>query len=345
MKKNLLLTFDYELYLGQKSGTVDNCLIRPTKRILEILKANNAKAVFFIDTSYLYRLEEIGKTNPLATQDFNKIKEQLVLMVKEGHYLFHHIHPHWLDAQYHEDINQWSLSNTNRFAIPCLNDNEKGVLFSYSDKFLSEIIIMAGSSNKPNGYRAGGLFIEPFSCFKPYFESFNIIHDFSVSPKEKIDGDKFGYDFTKCPTDRFYSFNDDITAEDSNGKFIEFPISSIKIMGVTKICNSLYYRLYLKKGRDCQLGDGLSVAKVVGISMPLKPIKNYFIAELGLSIEMLNIVLLPLYKRTIKQRQYIHFLSHPKLQTVESLRMMNKLLRFCNKNFECEYDFARFDKL
>ena len=52
MKKNILLTFDYELFLGSRSGTVDNCLIIPTSKILEVLKRHGAKAVFFIDTSY-----------------------------------------------------------------------------------------------------------------------------------------------------------------------------------------------------------------------------------------------------------------------------------------------------
>ena len=59
----LLLTFDYELFLGGKSGTVNNCLIKPTDLILKLLKKNNLSSIFFVDTIYLYRLKEIAQLN------------------------------------------------------------------------------------------------------------------------------------------------------------------------------------------------------------------------------------------------------------------------------------------
>ena len=39
--KQILLTFDYELGLGVKSGNVDNCILNPTKEIQKILKGFN----------------------------------------------------------------------------------------------------------------------------------------------------------------------------------------------------------------------------------------------------------------------------------------------------------------
>jgi len=345
MKKNILLTFDYELFLGQRSGSVDNCLILPSARILEILKSNNAKAIFFIDTTYLYRLEEQSINNKNAYSDLVKIKKQLIDIAIGGHYLFHHIHPHWLDAQYLEDINQWNLSNTNRFAFTALDDAEKDLLFTYSNGLLSEIYKQANSTNKCDGFRAGGLFIEPFTCFKPYFEKFSINNDFSVSPEEKIVGDKWGYDFTNCPIDRFYTFNDKVSFEDKNGKFIEFPISKIKIEGINKILNSFYYRIGLKMHQNITYGDGLFVAQVAGITFQPRSFKSYFSIEMDISVEMLNMALIRLYKKAVKERHYVHFLSHPKLVSEFSLRSFNRLLKFCNKNFVCEYDFARFDKL
>ncbi len=345
MKKNILLTFDYELFLGQRSGTVDNCLIIPSYRILEILNSNNAKAIFFIDTTYLFRLEELSHTNKRAYSDFEKIKKQLNDIAVGGHYLFHHIHPHWLDAQYLEDINQWNLSNTDRFAFTILDDAEKDLLFTYSDGFLSEIYKQAGSTNNCNGFRAGGLFIVPFTCFKPYFEKFNIGNDFSVSPGDKIIGDKWGYDFSNCPSNRVYSFYDQVSLENKDKKFCEFPISKIKIKGITKFLNSVYYRVGLKMPQNIIHGDGQSVADVTGITLPPRPLKNYFSVDLNISVEMLNMALIRSYKKVIKQRHYIHFLSHPKLVSEFSLRSFNRLLKFCNKNFDCEYDFARFDKL
>lgn len=344
MKKNILLTFDYELFLGRRSGTVDNCLIIPTNKILEVLKRHGAKAVFFIDTSYLFRLEELAKTNVTAEKDLQKIREQLLEIARDGHYLFHHIHPHWLDAVYHEEINQWDLSVTDRFAIAMLGDTEKEMLFKYSDYFLTDIYKKARSENKCNGYRAGGLYIEPFSCFKPFFEKYGIHYEFSVVPGEKKTGELLCYDFTKCPADKPYPFNEHLMMEETNGKFIEFPITKIRISGFTKVFNGIYYRVSKRCFKTQIFGDGLSVASSMRNTDNEQSEKKFLAFETAISIEMLNPTLLSLYNNTIRQKQYIHFLSHPKLQSEVSIRTLDRLLRFCNKNFECEYDFARFDK-
>lgn len=342
MKKNILLTFDYELFLGKRSGTVDNCLIRPTQRVLEILSQNQAKAIFFIDTAYLYRLEEISKSNSIAENDLKKITQQLVDIARNGHYLFHHIHPHWIDARFDETMNQWNLSNTEHFALNLLDESERDFLFRYSDNFLTGIINKAESANKCNGFRAGGIFIEPFSCFKPWFEKYGITFEFSAVPGNKMDGEKCNYDFTQCPSDRFYKFNDKVSCEDANGKFVEFPISKIRISGITKIVNSIYFRMNKKMSRHLPFGDGLFVSHVDGLTPSKKTVKNYFIFETDMSIEFLNPAVLPVFKDAIKQRRFLHFISHPKLISEVGLYSMNRLLKFCNKNFVCEYDFMKF---
>ena len=44
--KQVLFTFDYELFLGHRSGSVENCMILPTKKLLEVLKKYRAKVLF-----------------------------------------------------------------------------------------------------------------------------------------------------------------------------------------------------------------------------------------------------------------------------------------------------------
>ena len=60
LKKNIIFTFDYEPFLGSKSGTLNNCIIEPTERLKLILNTYNAKAVFFIDTLYLKNLKLVS---------------------------------------------------------------------------------------------------------------------------------------------------------------------------------------------------------------------------------------------------------------------------------------------
>src|SRR4051812_20450394 len=99
--RNVLFTFDYELFLGLRSGTVEKCLLQPTDHILRILqKYKIENAVFFVDTVYLYKLSRT-KTESCQSQ-FSRIKTQLQSAVNQGHILFPHIHPHWLDAVFDE---------------------------------------------------------------------------------------------------------------------------------------------------------------------------------------------------------------------------------------------------
>ena len=54
-KKNLLITLDYELYLGELSGSVEKCILEPAEKLRVIFKENKLKKIiFFLDTTYLF---------------------------------------------------------------------------------------------------------------------------------------------------------------------------------------------------------------------------------------------------------------------------------------------------
>ena len=73
IRKNILLTFDYELFLGKRSGSAQKCMIEPTNELLKILLKNNAKAIFFIDTTYLDQLERVSINHQKAKKDLEII--------------------------------------------------------------------------------------------------------------------------------------------------------------------------------------------------------------------------------------------------------------------------------
>ena len=57
-KKSVIITFDYEVFLGRETGTIRNCVLNPTNAVLKILKENNATAIFFVDATWLLFLKE-----------------------------------------------------------------------------------------------------------------------------------------------------------------------------------------------------------------------------------------------------------------------------------------------
>lgn len=335
LKKTILLTFDYELFLGKRSGTVDNCLIKPTDLLLNILSRHKFQGIFFIDTVYLMRMSELLKDYQVIKEDFKKIEHQLIELIKNGHKIFHHIHPHWLDARYLTEINQWELTDTSKLTFENISDNEREIIMSFSDNFLNQLYLQANSKRNPNGYRAGGLFIEPFECIKPYFEKMKIKYEFSVLPNAYRKDTINEYDFRDVPYDRQYSFSNSLVQEDENGLFTEFPISSFEIKNLNKIINGLYYRSFKNSERLKCYGDGESISTDINKSGTSD--KSSFLKMImPASIEILNPVILKIYKRRVRKNNYFHLLSHPKLLTAESFFQLEKLLKFINKKFIVE---------
>ena len=54
---NIFLTFDYELFFGETTGSVEGCMIQPTNNLLAISKKYSIPMTFFVDVGYLIRLE------------------------------------------------------------------------------------------------------------------------------------------------------------------------------------------------------------------------------------------------------------------------------------------------
>jgi hypothetical protein len=314
---------------------VENCLIKPSNILLNILSKHKLQGIFFVDTVYLMRMRELSKEFQIIKEDFQKINYQLVEIIEKGHSVFHHIHPHWLDAKYKPEINQWELSDTSKLTFEKISKKERDIIMTFSDDFLNNIHLKANSERNPNGYRAGGLFIEPFEHIKPYFEKLNIKYEFSVLPGTKRKDEICEYDFRDVPTNRSYSFTDSLSKEEKKGCFTEFPISSIEIKNLNKIFNGLYYRLFKSSERLKCYGDGESISSDINKSGSSD--KSSFLKMIiPASVEILNPALLSIYKSHIRNNDYFHLLSHPKLLTPESLIQLEKLFKFINKRFTVE---------
>ena len=327
-KKKLLLTFDYELFLGARSGTVDNCIIIPTKKVLEILEFHKiTSAIFFVDTTYLITLKNSENENCQA--DFKKIEKQIKEIKGLGHYIFPHLHPHWVDAKYLPEINQWDLSDTKKYSFSALNNEEKQYTFSHSIKILEDII----GQQKDWGYRAGGWCIQPFSDFKPFFEEYKIWYEFSVLKGYSCVSDFQNFNFMKAPDKKVYKFSDDVLLEDEQGKFTQMPISNIKRSLITKILNNVFIKFLYKKGIT-NYGDGLSTSSA---SVKESKIGNSEMA----SIELLTIINITDYIRKVEKMDFLHFISHPKMLSPHNLNCLDVFLKKVLSKHELITDFKK----
>jgi len=214
-KKNILLTFDHELFLGTKSGSVDYCMIKPTNELQKIFNEFKIqKAIFFLDTTYLSCLKTHSKIRSFQ-KDFEKIKSNIHFLLDNGHYIFPHIHPHWLDAKY---INgNWVLKNLKKYTFNACSIKERKKIWEESISILKEFNVE--SYHPIDSFRAGGWSIQPFKDYKPFFEKYGILNDFTVLPESYTHSNAQNFDFTSISSNSIYRFEYEVTKPVKNGKF------------------------------------------------------------------------------------------------------------------------------
>ena len=74
---NIYLTLDYELYFGAKHGTVEGCMLQPTRELIRIGKETGARMTFFVDIGFIIKLDEHREKYPQLQEDYDKLVNQL----------------------------------------------------------------------------------------------------------------------------------------------------------------------------------------------------------------------------------------------------------------------------
>jgi hypothetical protein len=339
--KQILFTFDYELYLGKRSGSVSKCMIEPAGKLMGLFGRKKLKMIFFVDTAYLLKLTEAAAFHDKAKEDLKRVKAQVKEMVQRGHYVFPHLHPHWLDAKYLPEINQWDLSNVNRYRFHNLNKEERKKLFASCMSFLSDLIHPYDPDYKLNGYRAGGWSIQPFDDFKPFFEKHGIQYDFSVLPGIHCVSSAQCFDFrTEEKLPDHYSFEKDLIVPEQ-GPFREFAISTIPQSGyVIDILERIRMKMMPRK-IIASVGDGYSaVQELLSDSGTNTPIIESGGREMA-SFDLLTSSKFQRYLDFIRENDYIQFISHPKMLSLHNFTNMEAFLEDICANYSVESDFKK----
>ena len=345
-EKHLLFTFDYELFLGERSGNVLDSVINPTQDILNLLEEYNIKAIFFVDTTWLIKLKELSETYPACKNKLQLISSQIINIVKQGHDVFPHLHPHWMDAIYDPQKDEFNLQNITHYRINQLNQEEIKNIFDSSIAILKEIIHYDFPDYKINGFRAGGWSIQPFEVFKESFQKHNIVYDFSVMPLVYQFTDAQHFDFSTCIKSNIYRFSDKVEEQDDKGNFIEITSDIIYIEPWRKFIDKIYLKLLYKVLDDSTHLKGIGVRSNEISINPKSPFginlatSNYE----RVSIELLTRIKLANYKKLINNQEFVQFVSHPKILTKHNIKMLKCLLKFANNHFIINSDFRYFSR-
>lgn len=317
---NIYITLDYELFFGKESGNVDDCIINPTNELLKIVDPYNIKIVFFVDVGYLIKLNEFKSTYPSLNSDFNKITSQIKYLSRNGHGIELHIHPHWENTTYNGD--KWEFDTSKYKLVDFSKSEAHNIVLKYS-RFLEEV-----SGKVPIAFRAGGWSAQPFSHIMEALKDVNISIDSTVFPNGYHASKNQFYDFRNVSQFKTkYSFSNDITIEDSDGYFTEYPISSYRVSPF------FFWRFAFEKIKKSR--KHLSFGKGQAISKPKKELiklmteySNSVVSIDGFKSSFTQKAFRKYVKNTDKDGHFV-LIGHPKAFTPYSL---SKTKEFIERN-------------
>ena len=246
LKSNILITLDYELFFGSRVGTLQNCILTPTNKLIKVLDKYGVKATFFVDSGYLVRLEELQEQFPILKKEYDTLSSQIKALDRDGHSIQLHIHPHWEDSTF--DGKNW-IMDTKRYRLHQFSEEEiDDIVYRYK-KVLTNLI-----GDKVFAHRAGGWCIQPFEKINNALKKHNIYLDSTLFKNGKNDSHTHYFNFKNMPEKTEWKFENDPLKENKNGFFKEVPISAYKLSPL------FFWKLvYIKKfgGTEHQtFGDG-----------------------------------------------------------------------------------------
>lgn len=312
MKKDILLTFDYELFFNI-SGSVEKCILEPTDRLIDIFDKYHIRATFFVDVLYYIRLKEDCRT----FNDSLLIKTQLQRLVRAGHRIELHLHPHWLDAIFNG--NSWEFPTYDNYRLHNLAEDAIVDLFKKGKFVLEEIAQEVDNNYRIIAYRAGGFCIQPFDKLRRCFIECDIKIDSSVVEGFYGNGVAHKFDFRGAPHKEYYRFSNDVLQIDPAGNFVELPLRTFKFNFTGRIYNKI-----LTSGKKNNIfGDGLFIS-LGGGSRVIHFVNRFKLINKFYSLEFFSKSLIVRKIRNYRGA-FLVLLSHPKTISLESFDIISQL--------------------
>ncbi len=312
---------DYELCLGEKTGTVYNSLIMPMEKLAEVFDKYNIKVTIMVDSSYLLVLRNnMIKFNSLS-DDYKMIVSQLKALSKNGHSIQLHIHPQWYYSSF--DGKEWNLD----FEHYKLSDMppKDVILYFNESKLLLESII----GKKVDVFRAGGFSLQTYDEHCELLRVNNIKIDTSVVPGTFEKSKHQWYDYRELPN-KIYMFSKSVVQIESNGDLLEIPVSTVRLNPIHYLILRKIIEITNSSFKPFSEGQGIGQSYSI-INRRWSLIKQIFrIKYAGASLDSFSSYLLPfVYKkhRAINGNNCFVIIGHPKSASNNSISGIDRFIK------------------
>lgn len=311
----VLLTLDYEIFFGDRTGSVRRCLVEPTDALRRVARRHGARMVFFVDVGYLLRLRSEMRRAATLREDHAAVCRQLDAVAREGHEIQLHIHPHWEDARW--ENGRWQLAGT-RYALHAFPGER---IAEIARGYAAALRELAGP-RAAFAYRAGGWVIQPFGRLMQPLLDAGVRIDSTVYAGGWSRSQIQPFDFRAAPARSRWRFGADPLVEDPAGPLLEVPIASRRL-------SPLFYWRFAAARR---LGGTRHKAFGDGKAMPMRggdlARKLLLPSASVVSLDGYKAAFLEAAARDYRRRGMEDFvvLGHPKALTPYSLERLDRFL-------------------
>lgn len=311
----VLLTLDYELFFGKRTGTPQACMIDASNRLLEVLDEFAAPAVFFVDASYLVRLREYRTQSMQLAREYDAVVKHIHGLEACGHQIQLHVHPHWFDSWH--DGHRWNIV-TDRYRLAQWPTDEIAQLISRCTDELNRHL-----THRAFVFRAGGWCVQPFTAIASALRANGISTDSSVFHGGHAESGVHQFDFRTAPPLACWRFSNDPCRPDTAGAFTELAISALRVSP------AFYWRFALsrllgRRQRHARFGDGAPIENERRKLLQLLTRPSH----MAVSVDGYKATLLRSAFRQARRNGNSHFVAmgHPKSLTPCSLQHLRAWL-------------------
>lgn len=252
----MILTSDYEVW-GNGSGCVENCIIEPAERMLQIAEKFKAPITFFLDICEFWAFQEIERKGLFNNKYIpaTLIREQLRTAVKLGHDVQLHFHPQWLNYKFISNQN-WQL-DSRYWRLPDVEHyhNSEWNLENLFDKGISTLNSLFDDITpgyKVSTFRSGAWCIQPSEKIIEVLAKKGFAMDSTVAPGIKKNESQTKFDFSLHPNLPFWKVADKSLLELGQESLIEIPIATTYV----SVARSIFYKIQKLKGFKSILPKG-----------------------------------------------------------------------------------------
>lgn len=223
---NLLVTADYELFLGRNFVGHDSVLFDPTEQLMTRCEALGIGVTFFADVCSVWAHRKFGQ-NDYA----DKFETQMQDALKRGHDVQLHLHPHWLNSIWSED--GWQVATDRMYLAEFGFDDgvdAAPAIIKRGVDYLHQLLQAVAPDYRCTAFRAAGLALQPQEqeLISALLEN-GIKIDTSIAKNLTLQLDTIKIDYRQVPAAaNWYLAPANGIAQDAGAGLLEIPIATFR---------------------------------------------------------------------------------------------------------------------